>query len=255
MSLENVEDSVKVIVVGNGGVGKSSLVRRYCKGDFTTEYKKTIGADFLEKDVFVKSLNDNVKIMLWDTAGQEVFDALTSQYYRGAGACVLAFSTTDRESFDAIKGWKEKVENVCGKGNVAMALIQTKIDLIDQTVVNTEEAERLALQLGVKFFRTSTKENFNVDPVFEYLAETYIHKGSSTEASMPIAQGSKASRGDAPAVKQFASADAPNPGSGGPTTSSSSGGSAPATQQPIRVTDEPATRRAKRKKRWTCTVL
>mmetsp|Transcript_109986 Transcript_109986/g.190501 ORF Transcript_109986/g.190501 Transcript_109986/m.190501 type:complete len:232 (-) Transcript_109986:1052-1747(-) len=194
--IENVEDAVKVIVVGNGSVGKSSLVKRYCKNEFTSEYKKTIGADFLEKDVFCKPLNETVKMMLWDTAGQEVFDALTSQYYRGAGACVLAFSTTDRDSFQAIKGWKEKVENVCGKGNIVLALIQTKIDLIDQTVVKNEEAEALAKTLGVKFFRTSCKENFMIDQVFEYLAESYIRRGQLEEESMPIQQGAKGARKD-----------------------------------------------------------
>jgi Ras-related protein Rab-23 len=194
--IENVEDAVKVIIVGDGGVGKSSLVRRYCKGEFTSEYKKTIGADFLEKEVFVKALNETVRMMLWDTAGQEVFDALTSQYYRGAGACVLAFSTTDRDSFESVKGWQEKVENVCGKGNIVLALIQTKIDLIDQAAVQNNEAEALAKSLGVKFFRTSCKENFNIDPVFEYLAESYVRKGQTEPDSMPIQQGVKGARKD-----------------------------------------------------------
>jgi small GTP-binding protein len=230
--IENVEDAVKVIVVGDGGVGKSSLVRRYAKGKFTSEYKKTIGCDFMEKEVFVKPLNETVKMMLWDTAGQEVFDALTSQYYRGAGACVLAFSTTDRTSFQSIKGWKEKVENVCGKGNTVLALIQTKIDLIDQTVVQNQEAEQLAKQLGVKFFRTSCKENFNVDPVFEYLAESYIGRGQLEADSMPIQQGAKGVR-----KEDF-----------------ESGGDKEAVQTVKVHGDEPATRRAKQKKK-ICNIL
>jgi len=232
--IENIEDAVKVIVVGNGGVGKSSLVRRYCKGEFTTEYKKTIGADFLEKEIFIQSLGETVKMMLWDTAGQEVFDALTSQYYRGAGACVLAFSTTDRESFDAVKGWKEKVENVCGKNTVVMALIQTKIDLIENAAVPSAEAESLAKQLGVKFFRTSCKENFNIDPAFSYLAESYIKRGQASEAdSMPIQQGTSGRRDDVKApTKGF--------GENAPTN---------ATSGTIKI-DGPATRRAKGKKRF-----
>jgi len=186
-----VEESIKVIVVGNGGVGKSSLVQRFCKGKFTSEYKKTIGADFLERECFVRSLNTTVTLMLWDTAGQEVFDALTARYYRGAGACVLAFSTTDRDSFEAVESWKNKVEAVCGKGEVVMCLIQTKIDLIDEGVVSPEEAEALAKKLQVKFFRTSTKDNLNVDLVFEYLAESHLKYGSGGDGANQIEEYSK----------------------------------------------------------------
>lgn len=73
-------------------------------------------------------------MMLWDTAGQEEFDAITKAYYRGAQACVLTFSTTDRASFEAVKDWKKKVENECGE--VPTVLVQNKIDLMDQAVVS-----------------------------------------------------------------------------------------------------------------------
>ena len=78
--------------------------------------------------------------MLWDTAGQEEFDAITKAYYRGAQACVVAFSTTDRSSFEAVKKWKTKVEEECcgpGMGNLPMVLVQNKIDLMHQSAVST----------------------------------------------------------------------------------------------------------------------
>lgn len=81
------------------------------------------------------SIDQTVKFMLWDTAGQEEFDAVTRRYYRGAGACVVAFSTTDRNSFEAIAKWIDKVTQECGE--ISMVLIQNKVDLIDQTVVET----------------------------------------------------------------------------------------------------------------------
>lgn len=130
----------QVVIVGNGGVGKSSMIQRYCKGIYTKDYKKTIGVDFLERQIewdfekyycFCRLSNkclivnlyfscdvwfygwridgEDIRIMLWDTAGQEEFDAITKAYYRGAQACVLAFSTTDRMSFEAIRHWKMKV--------------------------------------------------------------------------------------------------------------------------------------------------
>jgi Ras-related protein Rab-23 len=124
MDLGELETTVKVIVVGNGGVGKSSMTARYCRGVFTSTYKKTIGVDFLEKTIDVGDL-ETVKLMIWDTAGQEEFDALTASYYRGTGACALVFSTIDRASFEAVEKWKRKVEEQCGP--IAMVMVQNKV--------------------------------------------------------------------------------------------------------------------------------
>lgn len=124
---------VKIIVVGNGQVGKTSLTTRYCKGTFTTQYKKSIGVDYMEKSIDLAE-GQEVKLMIWDTAGQEEFDALTSSYYRGAGGAVIVFSTTDRQSFDAIAKWKSKVEAECGP-RIPLVLVQNKIDLVDQATM------------------------------------------------------------------------------------------------------------------------
>lgn len=158
MDLGDLETTVKVIVVGNGGVGKSSMTARYCRGVFTScvfpvgdhrlpafehptptpahprgcrtlprrTYKKTIGVDFLEKTIEVSDV-ETVKMMIWDTAGQEEFDAITSSYYRGTGACAVVFSTVDRASFEAVEKWKRKVEEHCG--SIVMVMVQNKVRL------------------------------------------------------------------------------------------------------------------------------
>ncbi|XP_037953054.1 ras-related protein Rab-23-like, partial [Teleopsis dalmanni] len=133
---------------------------------FTKDYKKTIGVDFLERQIEIDG--EDVRIMLWDTAGQEEFDAITKAYYRGAQACVLTFSTTDRASFDAVKDWKRKVENECNE--IPTVIVQNKIDLIEQSVVTSEEVETLARNLNCRLIRTSVKEDVNVASVFRYLA-------------------------------------------------------------------------------------
>ncbi|XP_008116893.1 ras-related protein Rab-23 isoform X2 [Anolis carolinensis] len=155
---EDMEVAIKVVVVGNGAVGKSSMIQRYCKGIFTKDYKKTIGVDFLEREMQVN--DEDVRLMLWDTAGQEEFDAITKAYYRGAQACVLVFSTTDRESFEAIPTWREKV--VAEVGDIPTVLVQNKIDLLDYSCIKNEEAEALAKKLKLRFYRTSVKEDLNV---------------------------------------------------------------------------------------------
>ncbi|XP_030839200.1 ras-related protein Rab-23 [Strongylocentrotus purpuratus] len=177
MKEEDIEVAIKVVIVGNGAVGKSSMIQRYCKGIFTKDYKKTIGVDFLERQI---EFNDeDVRLMLWDTAGQEEFDAITKSYYRGAQAGVLVFSTVDRDSFEAIDKWRVKVEDEVG--NIPLVLVQNKIDLVEQAVLEPEEAEALAKRMKLRFYRTSVKENLNVEDVFRYLTERYIERIHSTE--------------------------------------------------------------------------
>uniref|UniRef100_A0A3P8VT21 Ras-related protein Rab-23 n=1 Tax=Cynoglossus semilaevis TaxID=244447 RepID=A0A3P8VT21_CYNSE len=173
---EDMEVAIKVVVVGNGAVGKSSMIQRYCKGIFTKDYKKTIGVDFLERQIVVNS--EEVRLMLWDTAGQEEFDAITKAYYRGAQACVLVFSTTDRESFQAIDSWREKVE--AEVGDIPTVLVQNKIDLLEETVIKNEEAEALAKRLKLRFYRASVKEDLNVNEgVFNNMSSNVCNQSSS----------------------------------------------------------------------------
>ncbi|XP_071837793.1 ras-related protein Rab-23-like isoform X2 [Apostichopus japonicus] len=175
MKEEDIEVAIKVVIVGNGAVGKSSMIQRYCKGIFTKDYKKTIGVDFLERQI--KFNDEDVRLMLWDTAGQEEFDAITKSYYRGAQAGVLTFSTVDRASFEAIDKWRAKVEEEVGQ--IPLVLVQNKIDLVEEAVLEPEEAEALAKRLKLRFYRTSVKENLNVEEVFRYLTEKYIERSSA----------------------------------------------------------------------------
>jgi len=175
---DDIEIAIKVLIVGNGAVGKSSMIQRYCRGTFTKSYKKTIGVDFLEKQLRVHG--EEVRLMLWDTAGQEEFDALTKAYYRGAQACVFAFSTTDRASLLAVRRWRKKVEDECG--DIPMVLVQNKIDLISQSEIDQFDADKLALECRMKLYRTSVKEDLNVAVVFQHLAENYVNKVRSTDS-------------------------------------------------------------------------
>uniref|UniRef100_A0A3Q2Y2M9 Ras-related protein Rab-23 n=1 Tax=Hippocampus comes TaxID=109280 RepID=A0A3Q2Y2M9_HIPCM len=173
---EDMEVAIKVVVVGNGAVGKSSMIQRYCKGVFTKDYKKTIGVDFLERQITVN--DEDVRLMLWDTAGQEEFDAITKAYYRGAQACVLVFSTTDRNSYMAIDNWKEKIE--AEVGDIPTVLVQNKIDLLEETVIKNEEAEGLAKRLKLRFYRASVKEDLNVtEGVFNTTSSNVSNQSSS----------------------------------------------------------------------------
>jgi Ras-related protein Rab-23 len=172
---QDIDTTLKVIVVGNGQVGKTSMITRFAKGIFTNEYKKTIGVDFLEKKMYLNSIGEEVTFLLWDTAGQEEYDAITRTYYKGAGCCILAFSTTDRASFDAIESWYQKVQNECG--NIVMVLVQNKVDLMDNATMEAREVEYLAKKLRLKLYRTCVKDDLNVSEVFQHLGAEFVNRG------------------------------------------------------------------------------
>ncbi|CAD7934860.1 unnamed protein product [Amoebophrya sp. A120] len=170
---QDVDTALKVIVVGNGQVGKTSMITKFAKGVFTDNYKKTLAVDFLEKRLVVA--NEEITFLLWDTAGQEEYDAITRGYYRGAGCCIIAFSTTDRDSFDAVESWFHKVREECG--NIVVVLAQNKVDLIEQAVMTPAEVEGLATRLGLKLYRLCVKDNLNVTEIFTDLGLEYLRRG------------------------------------------------------------------------------
>lgn len=166
--------SFKVVVIGDGNVGKTSLLRRFVRGDFVEEYRRTIGAEYMEKDVFLRSDGGNrtAKLLLWDTAGQEMFSPLTPSYFHQSSAAIVCFSTVDRESFAHVVNWVAQVEQVCGP--ITIVLCQTKFDLSYAAAITNEEAGELAASLGVPFFRVSTKDDFNVTQLFEFAAQAVM---------------------------------------------------------------------------------
>ena len=183
----DMEVSLKVIVVGNGMVGKTSLITRYATGRMTDTYKKTIGTDFMEKTIQLTNhpTQEQVKLMLWDTAGQEMFSKLTRSYYKGSGAVIYVFSTVDRASFDEVARWKVKVESEVGE--IVAVLVQNKIDLYnpslppdDSTQIHSTEAEELARRLRLPLYRTCVKDNVLVDEVFRYISERYVEGGGGS---------------------------------------------------------------------------
>ena len=166
--IEDLNPSMKIIVIGNGQVGKSTLTIKFVKNIFTTEYKQTLGVDFLNIKKYIKHIDQEIDFYIWDTAGQDHFNAITRRYYRGADACLIVFAINDRESFNQVKSWHQKMTQECGK--IPTALVMSKIDLKDDIKVTYEEAENLSKELKLKLFKISSKEGIQVEECFEYLA-------------------------------------------------------------------------------------
>ena len=176
----DVEVSLKVIVVGNGMVGKTSLITRFATGRMTAGYKKTIGTDFMEKEMTVAGSGETVRLMLWDTAGQEMFSRLTRSYYKGSGAVVFVFSTTDRDSFEELPRWQAKVREEVG--DIVSVLVQNKVDLMHEAQVTAAEAEEMARSLGLRLYRCCVKDNVLVEDVFHDLCQRYLDRGGGGSA-------------------------------------------------------------------------
>jgi Ras-related protein Rab-23 len=173
--VEDIEASMKIIVVGNGVVGKTSMTQRFAKNIFTNDYKKTLGVDFLMKKKYIRSIDKEVEFMIWDTAGQEYYDAITRRYYKGASGAIIVFSVTDKDSFESVKKWRDKIRAECDE--IPMLLVMNKVDLMDQAVITEKQAVELANSLRLSLYKTSVKDNVMVNEVFENLAIDFFNKG------------------------------------------------------------------------------
>jgi small GTP-binding protein len=156
---------VKVCIIGDTDVGKTSLSTRYCHGEFPENSTPTIGASFLQRRVVV----DNVEISLqiWDTAGQERFRSMAPMYYRGAKAAICVFDVTNEESFNRVTTWLRDLR-AHADPNVVICLAGNKSD--KTPTFDLSKCESLARTLGGSFFKTSALTGEGVQEIFETLS-------------------------------------------------------------------------------------
>ncbi|XP_011454162.1 ras-related protein Rab-35-like [Crassostrea angulata] len=152
----------KLLIIGDSGVGKSSLLLRFSDNTFSGTYITTIGVDFKIRTVDVNG--EKVKLQIWDTAGQERFRTITSTYYRGTHGVIVVYDVTSGESFANVKRWLHEIDQNCDVVN--RILVGNKDDDSDRKVVLTQDAQRFAEQMGIQLFETSAKENKNVEEMF-----------------------------------------------------------------------------------------
>ena len=163
---------LKVVIVGDSGVGKSNLIKRFTSNEFNANSKATVGVEFLSKSY---KINDKIfKIEMWDTAGQERYKSITSAYYKGAKGALLVYDTTSGQSFENISKWLSEIKEKTNK-ETKLILIGNKIDLKDSKVVSTELALAKAKEWGMPLMETSAKDATNVKEAFhDLLKEMYF---------------------------------------------------------------------------------
>ncbi|KAJ9692395.1 hypothetical protein PVL29_011448 [Vitis rotundifolia] len=164
----NKNIQAKLVLVGDMGTGKTSLVLRFVKGQFFDHQEPTIGAAFFTQ---LLSLNEaTVKFDIWDTAGQERYHSLAPMYYRGAAAAVVVYDISNVDTFVRAKKWVQELQKQ-GNKNLVMALVANKCDLESKREVKTEEGEKLSEENGMFFIETSAKTSLNINELFYEIAK------------------------------------------------------------------------------------
>jgi len=166
-SSRNYDFLIKLLLIGDSGVGKSCCLLRFSEDSFTPSFITTIGIDFKIRTIELDG--KRVKLQIWDTAGQERFRTITTAYYRGAMGILLVYDVTDERSFNNIRTWFSNVEQHATEG-VNKILIGNKCDWEEKRAVSTERGQQLADELGIPFLEVSAKSNINVEKAFYSLA-------------------------------------------------------------------------------------
>eukprot|EP00761_Pharyngomonas_kirbyi_P012284 gb/GECH01012311.1/.p1 GENE.gb/GECH01012311.1/~~gb/GECH01012311.1/.p1 ORF type:complete len:217 (+),score=46.29 gb/GECH01012311.1/:1-651(+) len=169
---------IKLLLIGDSGVGKSCLLLRFSDDSFTASFITTIGIDFKIRTIELEG--KRIKLQIWDTAGQERFRTITSAYYRGAMGILLCYDVTEEASFMNVRNWMKNIEQHASK-NVNKILLGNKCDLVEKKVITKEQGEQLAQEYDIKFFETSAKNNINVEEAFLTIAQDIKKRLIDTE--------------------------------------------------------------------------
>ena len=179
------EDIVyKVLLLGDSTVGKTCFLLRYCDKTFQDAHLSTIGLDYRVKTMTLKN-KKNIKLQIWDTAGQDRFRAITKNYYKGANGIILIYDVTNLQTYENVKNWIIQIREETNP-NVVIYLAGNKIDIPEEErAVKTEEGKEIADEYKLQFKETSAKDGINVNEVFQELVEKIDEVNSKLEVSKP----------------------------------------------------------------------
>ena len=159
----------KVLLLGDTTVGKTCFLMKYNDKTFQDIHMATIGLDYRLKSMKLKS-GKNIKLQIWDTAGQDRFRAITKNYYKGSHGIILIYDVTNIQTFENVKSWVNQIREEAST-NVIIYIAANKIDIEEERKVTKEEGEKLAQELGFPFMETSAKSGININETFDDLVE------------------------------------------------------------------------------------
>ena len=174
IKIKSGEYAFKLILVGDGAVGKTSMVHRFVEDSFESDYKSTIGTSIMKKECSFEGLNSKVRFIIWDLAGQAQFKRVRQSYLANAEAGLLVFDVTKQSTFENIENWHNEV--IKSSPSISLILVGNKIDLTNNRQVPFDEGEKLAQELKLSYIETSAKTGENIDDAFKMLALQMIQK-------------------------------------------------------------------------------
>lgn len=188
---ENIDDIIKILVIGNSNVGKTSLFSRYSTNEYTDIYSTTIGVDLFLKTIYYGNTNKILKLQLWDATGIERFRNIIKSYYKGTDGFIIMYDITNRKSFEDIDDWMTQLDN---KNLNSRILIGNKIDLENsKREVLYNEGKELSEKYNIDFFEISVKNNINIENMFNTLLKNIKKNKISTNINKKKLKSSKLS--------------------------------------------------------------
>ena len=162
----NYDMIFKIVLIGDSSVGKTNILSKYISDEYDPDTQATIGVELSTKNYTFD--NNEVKVQIWDTAGQEKYRSITSSYYKGAHGCLLVYDITRKATFENIDKWLAEIK-LSSNNEINMVLIGNKCDLEDKREVSIEEAQNKAKLLNMAFMETSALNGTNVEKAFNEL--------------------------------------------------------------------------------------
>ena len=163
----------KILTIGESGVGKTCILRRFVENKFLKNHLATIGIDFKTKTL---TINDQeIKLKIWDTAGQERFRNITTQYYKGADGIVLVYDVTDDASYEKIRDWMDQILSNTQRDEIGLVLLGNKCDM-EPRIITEEQGNQLADELKISYFETSALNGQGIKEAFEQLTRDIMKR-------------------------------------------------------------------------------
>ena len=173
---EEYEMMIKVILIGDSGVGKTNIMSKFLKNQFMEESKATIGVEFGSK--LFNHEGHKIKAQIWDTAGQEKYKAITGAYYKGSKGALVVYDITQKKTFENIEKWINDLK-AAGDPKITIILIGNKNDLDDKRQVSKDQGEEKARSFGCAFLETSAYSGDNIDKAFNLMVKEIYEKFSN----------------------------------------------------------------------------